>query len=399
VYVPSGPHFNHNGILIFQKPIQPLISSTNPLPITDLLSLRPSAYAQKVQNKALNFTPAIQTSTDEAKAVKGRKKNRGDDDARESARREAEGKRREREILGIPTRKKRKRMAVEAGHEIEYVLSLPNSIPTQLGLRRRCHRRLMTSYERVKPLNHLHTVYLSKLLNLPSFPNDGQLTTSLSDLHLGGLGGSTDSLHSKISKADFTGAQLSVASSRNPSLVGITGLVIEETASTFRLVTPSSLVKVIPKNGTQFAIIFPAYGPPLRTPGEEEEEEQRYQSTVLPISPNVMEDYLRKTPRISIPLIGTNFGFRSGDRAGRKFRPTQGGGGGSGWGEKYVVGEWSQTLGLLGEEDGAAGPAGTAKGKKGHSKRSEVGNGVPIKRKRGKSRRKDPPAFGSLETS
>jgi ribonuclease P protein subunit POP4 len=182
-------------------------------------------------------------------------------------------------------------------------------------------------------------------------------------------------------------------------LVGITGLVIEETASTFRLVTPSSLVKVIPKNGTQFAIIFPAYGPPLRTPAGGEEEEQRYQSTVLPISPNVMEDYLRKTPRISIPLIGTNFGFRSGDRAGRKFRPTQGGGGGSGWGEEYVVGEWSQTLGLLGEEDGAAGSAGTAKGKKGHSKRSERGKGVPIKRKRGKSRRKDPPAFGSLETS
>jgi hypothetical protein len=98
------------------------------------LSLRPSAYAQKVQNKALNFTPAIQTSTDEAKAVKGRKKNKGDDDARESARREAEGNRRERETLGIPTRKKRKRMAVEAGHEIEYDFRLSNFIPTQLGL-------------------------------------------------------------------------------------------------------------------------------------------------------------------------------------------------------------------------------------------------------------------------
>jgi ribonuclease P protein subunit POP4 len=112
-----------------------------------------------------------------------------------------------------------------------------------------------------------------------------------------------------------------------------------------------------------------------------------------------MEDYLRKTPRISIPLIGTNFGFRSGDRAGRKFRPTQGGGGGSGWGEEYIVGEWSQTLGLLGEEDHGVGTTGFTKGKSSNSKRSEVENGVPIKRKRGKSRRKDPPAFGSLETS
>jgi ribonuclease P protein subunit POP4 len=179
--------------------------------------------------------------------------------------------------------------------------------------------------------------------------------------------------------------------------------VIEETASTFRLVTVESAVKVIPKNGTQLAIVFPSYAPPTPTSSRtidlnegSGEGGESYQSTIIPISPDVMEDYMRTAPRISVPLIGTNFGFRSGDRAGRKFRPTQGGGGGSGWGEEWIVGEWSETLALLGEEKEER------NGKKGNGeggKRVMLESGVPVKRRRGKSRRKDPPAFGSLEVS
>jgi hypothetical protein len=104
-----------------QRPIQPLVPSNSAPDITDLLSLRASAYKQKVQNKPLNFTPAIQTNTDESKAVIGRKKNRGDDDAREAARSQADEKRENRQGMEIPARKKRKRAAVEAGHEIQCV--------------------------------------------------------------------------------------------------------------------------------------------------------------------------------------------------------------------------------------------------------------------------------------
>jgi ribonuclease P protein subunit POP4 len=198
-------------------------------------------------------------------------------------------------------------------------------------------------------------------------------------------------LHSKLSKADFTGATLLVTTARNSSLSGISGIVIEETASTFRLVTRESTVKVIPKNGTQFSITFPAHAPPLPSLDEGEEDGQ-YQSTIIPLSGSTMEDYLNTAPRINVPLLGTNFGFRSGDRAGRKFRPTQGGGGGSGWGETWVKGEWSEVLGLLDHVD-VEGRETSGKG----AKRGE--SGVPVKRKRGKSRRKDPPAFGALEVS
>ena len=237
----------------------------------------------------------------------------------------------------------------------------------------------------MQPLHHLHTIYIANLLNLPPFPSKSE---SLQPT----ITSSADSIHSKLSKADFTGASLTITTARNPSLNGISGLVIEETASTFRLVTPKSVIKVIPKNGTQFDISFPAYSPPSSLPmSMESQEEEGYQSTIIPIPPGVMEDYLNKTPRISIPLLGTNFGFRSGDRAGRKFRPTQGGGGGSGWGEEWVKGEWSEVLDLLGDK---AMQGGNRK-REGWNER----NGLPIKRRRGKSRRKDPPAFGSLEVA
>lgn len=240
----------------------------------------------------------------------------------------------------------------------------------------------------VKPLHHLHTIYLSNLLNLPAhpWPNASSASTSTTTPT---LAISHDMLHSKLSKADFTGASLLVTTARNPSLNGINGLVIEETASTFRLVTPLSTVKVIPKNGTQFSITFPAYAPPPPS-SSDQDEDGVYQSTVIPLSGSTMEEYLNTAPRISVPLLGTNFGFRSGDRAGRKFRPTQGGGGGSGWGETWVKGEWSEVLGLLGEEK-------VESRVKGGARRGE--SGVPVKRKRGKSRRKDPPAFGALEVS
>jgi len=286
----------------------------------------------------------------------------------EVARKAANDKEQERRNLEIPSRRKRKRAVLDAGQEIEYVPCLFT------------WDKLMRRYERVKPSHHLHTVYIANLLNLPPLPPIGQQQPSISS--------STDSLHSKLSKADFTGANLTITTAKNPSLNGISGLVIEETASTFRLVTPKSTVKVIPKNGTQFDIAFPAYAPPTPSPPGEEEG---YQSTIIPIPPSVMEDYLNTTPRISIPLLGTNFGFRSGDRAGRKFRPTQGRGGGSGWGEEWVKGEWSEVMDLLGE--GSMGEDNKGKKYQGWKER----NGEPIKKRRGKSRRKDPPAFGSLE--
>jgi len=87
--------------------------------------LRPIAYTQKVANKALNFTQGKQAPTDEAKAVKGRKKNLGDPSSRETARKDALEKQEERRKLEVPGRGKRKRAVLDAGQEIEYVHCFP----------------------------------------------------------------------------------------------------------------------------------------------------------------------------------------------------------------------------------------------------------------------------------
>jgi len=183
---------------------------------------------------------------------------------------------------------------------------------------------------------------------------------------------SPGSIQAKLVKADFTGINLLITSSRNPSLIGIKGIVIEETASTFRLVTMSDKVKVVPKDGTMFRISFPAYSPrPVmeRVDGEVSD-------------PVDIGDHIERSPQIQVNLLGSAFGFRSGDRAGKKFRPAQGGGGGSGWGEEWVDGDWARTLRLLEDVTSVS--------------TSGVGAMQERKRKRGKSRRKDPPAWGAV---
>jgi hypothetical protein len=77
-----------------------------------------------VQNKALNFQPGIQDNRDEAKAVRGKKRNRGDVDARESARKAAEDKQAEIKGLEVMGRGKRKRAVLDAGQEVSYVIEL-----------------------------------------------------------------------------------------------------------------------------------------------------------------------------------------------------------------------------------------------------------------------------------
>ena len=60
----------------------------------------------------------------------------------------------------------------------------------------------------------------------------------------------------KLLKADFHGCILSVVASRNPLLVGISGMVIEECANSFLLLPTFSCCKRIPKEGCIFSFCF-----------------------------------------------------------------------------------------------------------------------------------------------
>lgn len=185
---------------------------------------------------------------------------------------------------------------------------------------------------------------MAQLLDLQPAPSDLGLAPSIPH-------GAT--MHQKLVKADFTGAKVSVKAAKNESLIGVSGIVVEETAGSFRLVGEDGKVRVIPKVGAQFAVSFPVYA-------RVDEE---------------WEEFMAKTPRVEVEILGSAFAFRSGDRAGRKFRPVQGGGGGCGWGEAWVGSQWGELLSGLGEVK----PYPREK-----------------RRKRNKHRRKDPLAQGSL---
>jgi ribonuclease P protein subunit POP4 len=221
---------------------------------------------------------------------------------------------------------------------------------------------------------------------------------------------SAEGIQSKILKSDLTGSILLIIASRNPSLIGIKGIVIEETASTVRLISRDDIIRIIPKNGTQFQLSFPAYAPPPMT-----EDQRRDVERGEPEPAVDWEEHARSCPRVQLDILGTSFGYRSADRAGRKFRPAQGGGGGSGWGEEWVRGEWSGVLeGVEQEMEArkcpttklAQGKVSERASRKGNGRKAGSGQGASEsghdangdkKRKRGKSRRKDLPQWGRLD--
>lgn len=59
----------------------------------------------------------------------------------------------------------------------------------------------------------------------------------------------------KLLKADYHGAAVVVDAARNPDLVNLSGIVIQETKNTFRLITSQDRVVVVPKMGTIVAFL------------------------------------------------------------------------------------------------------------------------------------------------
>ncbi|WWC67061.1 uncharacterized protein I206_100968 [Kwoniella pini CBS 10737] len=337
-----------------KRPILPLIPSSEIPNLPSLLSLDPSTYSSRLSGKTLQTSdPSSSTtipisSSTISPLVKGKKRNRGYPSEREKARNEHRMSETKRKDLGLSgMRKVRSRLGGIMGK----------------GLR--------INYDSLIPLNHLHTRYLFQLLSLPKLPDPNQpLPTPGSETTI-----NSDVLLSKISKADLTGMKIQITSAKNPSLIGQKGIIIEETYSTFRLVTShESKVKVIPKSGSLFRIHLPAYSP---MKGSDD-----------------LEGFLKICPRLQIDLLGDNFLNKSNDRPGKKLKYGQGGGGGSGWAQTWIKEtDWEMTFAKLSE---------TLDEIPQHDQQStsNIGKRVtqkPYKRKRNKSRRKDPPAFGNPE--
>lgn len=120
--------------------------------------------------------------------------------------------------------------------------------------------------------------YIRELLNIPAKISDSSKLT---------INGQT--ALTKLSMADYNGAYLKVASSRNENLVGLEGIVIWDSQKNFIMLTQGKLIdelKIVPKKGTVF-------------------------NFEIPINE---EDALLYT------ILGDRFKYRSSDRAGRKFK-------------------------------------------------------------------------------
>jgi ribonuclease P protein subunit POP4 len=143
-------------------------------------------------------------------------------------------------------------------------------------------------------------------------------------------------MHAKLVKADFHGSIVTgtcvcvygrslieryaceVRRSRNPALVGLEGIVVQETENTFKVVTRSDKLKgacvwagvdlvqlvwmtsfvVLPKQGSVFVFGVPVAG------------------TNSGVDGTTMMD----APHVEFELYGNQFCFRAVDRAGRKFK-------------------------------------------------------------------------------
>eukprot|EP00930_Biecheleria_cincta_P084736 TRINITY_DN74184_c0_g1_i1.p1 TRINITY_DN74184_c0_g1~~TRINITY_DN74184_c0_g1_i1.p1 ORF type:complete len:204 (-),score=33.94 TRINITY_DN74184_c0_g1_i1:119-730(-) len=86
-------------------------------------------------------------------------------------------------------------------------------------------------YSDFQPLRELWLSYIKDLL-----PGDGQ------------------ELAATLANADLHGSTLEVVQAKNPGCVRLKGTVIEETQRTFRIITPDSRVRVLPKENSTFEV-------------------------------------------------------------------------------------------------------------------------------------------------
>ncbi|KAG1052044.1 hypothetical protein G6F43_005794 [Rhizopus delemar] len=127
-----------------------------------------------------------------------------------------------------------------------------------------------------------------KVYDIPKEAHKYKLFEPLSELWQGYMSSLLDkgeaNFEQKLIKADFHGAPFTVIQSTNPSYVGVSGIVIQETLSMFKIITKENKLKQIPKNTSIFNI------------------------------------YVKQLDK-SFTIYGQQFVSRPSDRAAKKFKP------------------------------------------------------------------------------
>ncbi|KAL6255681.1 hypothetical protein P5V15_012927 [Pogonomyrmex californicus] len=107
----------------------------------------------------------------------------------------------------------------------------------QFGLNRVGNKNQM-KYSDLLPLNQLWLQYMQQMLGVESFMN---IPKNSNDPYW-------ENINLQLMKADFHGARISINQSRCPSLIGVRGIVIQDTKNTFRVCGTDNIIRTIPKD-------------------------------------------------------------------------------------------------------------------------------------------------------
>ncbi|CAE6516007.1 unnamed protein product [Rhizoctonia solani] len=141
-------------------------------------------------------------------------------------------------------------------------------------------------YSTFVDVHKLWCEYMSELLNLPALASINEPLERYISSHAIGM-------QTKLVKADFHGCKMTVKASKCPTLIGSSGIIIEETANVFRIITTGDRVKgkFLPKQNSIFTF-------------------------TVPLKPDQNE----ASPQLQFELYGNQFRYRAEDRASRKFK-------------------------------------------------------------------------------
>ncbi|CAH7686873.1 Rof/RNase P-like protein [Phakopsora pachyrhizi] len=156
-------------------------------------------------------------------------------------------------------------------------------------------------YEDFLQLNSLWTGYMHELLEISPIPKQGG-SVEASNVTLSRIISNPSIVQSKLTKADFHGAFLSVNKSKNPTLVGQTGIVFQETEQAFKIINSEDQIKLLPKNHSIFEISITI-----------EQDE-------MMITDRFSNYSLVQKKTLKFRIIGNCFRFRSNDRVNKKFK-------------------------------------------------------------------------------
>ncbi|KAI9145658.1 ribonuclease P protein subunit p29 [Paraphysoderma sedebokerense] len=85
---------------------------------------------------------------------------------------------------------------------------------------------------------------------------------------------SAEAFTQKLLKADLHGCRLTVCRTKCPSLLGISGIVVQETENCFKIITKEDSMKMVPKSNNVFTLpshqsVFTIYGNQFKYRGSE----------------------------------------------------------------------------------------------------------------------------------